>query len=225
MRNLTNYESFVERVNELGFMAFSNVLPGFPSLTDDTPGHIWHTGDVDTDPWRWKDRAAEEKKLAFGCILGGYRGFIAPGMYSIFYTAYHPKEHMEERQISGLVSPMVWRLWRIFQERSLLSTGDIRHEMGVTKKKGGSKVDKAIQELERMFYITVAGNRRKVDKFGKPFGWAANVYDTVENWAPKEWFEGNRCEDGDEARQYIFDRAMAISTGVNSEKLSKMLEL
>jgi hypothetical protein len=68
-----------------------------------------------------------------------------------------------------------------FESRSLLSTGEIRQEMGVTKKKGGSKVDKAVSELERMFHITVAGNRRKTDKFGQPFGWAANVYDKVEN--------------------------------------------
>jgi hypothetical protein len=54
MTKLTKYEDFIERVNELGFMAFSNTLPGFPSLVEETPGNIWHTGEPDTDPWRWE---------------------------------------------------------------------------------------------------------------------------------------------------------------------------
>ena len=94
MEKLQKYEDFIERVNELGFIAFSNALPGFPSLTQETPGGIWFTGNPDTDPWHWKDRAAEEKKLSFGCVLGGFKGFIAPRMYSLFYIACQPEEHM-----------------------------------------------------------------------------------------------------------------------------------
>lgn len=62
------------------------------------PEENWHTGDPDTDPWCWKDKVAEEKQIAFGCILGGYKGFVSARMYSVFYTAFHPKEHMEERR-------------------------------------------------------------------------------------------------------------------------------
>lgn len=224
MEKLIKYEDFINRVNELGFMAFSNTLPGFPSLTEETPGGIWHTGNPDTDPWRWKDRAAEEKRLAFGCILGGFKGFIAPQMYSLFYTACQPEEHMEELQAFGLISPEVWRLWRLFESRSLLSTSDIRQEMGVTKKQGGSKVDKAISELERMFYITVAGNKRRTDKFGQPFGWASNVYDKVENWAPKEWLKTNECQSREEAKNIILEQGLAISDSVSREQLAAMLK-
>lgn len=223
MTKLTKYEDFIERVNELGFMAFSNALPGFPSLTEETPGSIWHTGISDTDPWQWKDRAAGEKKLAFGCILGGSKGFISPRMYSLFYTACHPEEHMEELQTFGLISHEVWQLWQLFESRSLLSTGEIRQELGVTKKKGAGKADKAVAELERMFYITVAGNRRKTDKFGQPYGWAANVYDKVENWAPKEWFELNSAKSREEAQKVILEHGLSISKNVSREQLVGLL--
>jgi len=63
-------------------MALSNILPDFPSLIKETPKEIWHTGDPDTDPWCWKDRAAEEKQIAFGCILGGHKGFVSSRLYS-----------------------------------------------------------------------------------------------------------------------------------------------
>ena len=71
MTMINNYNEFLNRVNELGFMALSNIFPGFPALSEETPKEIWHTGDYNTDPWCWKDRAAQEKQLAFGCILGG----------------------------------------------------------------------------------------------------------------------------------------------------------
>jgi hypothetical protein len=78
---LTTYEDFVARVESLGFMALSPLLPGLPSLGGETPESLWHTG-LDTDPWRWKDRAAEEKCLAYGCILGGHKGLPSNALHA-----------------------------------------------------------------------------------------------------------------------------------------------
>ncbi len=220
---LTKYEDFIDRVNELGFMTLSNGIDGFPSLGAETPKNIWFTGDPDTDPWSWKDRAAEEKKLAYGCILGGNKGFVSSGMYPLFLKAFSPDEHMEERREDGKVSREVWQLWQLFEERNLLDTGDIRREMGVSKKKGGSRVDSAIRELQQYYYITVSGSRRKTDKFGNPYGWAANVYEKVENWVPAEWTMGHNGLSREEAVDKILETGIAISRDVNRRELSKML--
>lgn len=223
MAELLKYQDFLDRVNELGFMPMSNILEGLPSLTGETPKEIWHTGDMETDPWCWKDRAAEEKELAFGCVLGGHKGFISSGMYGAFYQACHPREHMEERRDAGMVAPVVWELWKLFEIKTLLNTGDIRNEMGVTLKKGGSKVDSAIKELQKSFYITVSGNRRKTDRFGKPYGWPANVYDRVENWVPEGWMKNSRDINAGEARERILERGVLIGTGIDPKALAKVL--
>lgn len=220
---LLKYEDFLDRLNSLGFMTLSDVLPGFPSLSGETDEENWHTGHSDTDPWVWKDRVAKEKRAAFGCIIGKHKGFVSPDMYSLFYTAFHPYEHMEERRASGIISEEVWKLWQIFEEKTLLNTSDIRREMGVTLKKGGSKVDKAIEELQQYYYITVAGSRRKIDKYGKEYGWAANVYDKVENWVPPEWINLNAGMRPDEAREIILDKGLAIGKNTNRKELAKML--
>ena len=49
---LTAYEDFLARVESLGFMTLSPLLPGLPSLSDETTESLWHTG-LDTDPWCW----------------------------------------------------------------------------------------------------------------------------------------------------------------------------
>ena len=102
-QSLTSYQDFVDQVNEMGFLPMSGLTPGLPSLGDLTPDGNWHTGDPDTDPWQWKDRAAREKKLAYGCILNGQKGFVSSQLYAAFYTAFHPPEPMPVRWAEGLV--------------------------------------------------------------------------------------------------------------------------
>ncbi len=223
-RFLKNYNEFIERVNELGFMALSDILTGFPALTAETRRETWHTGDPDTDPWRWKDRAAEEKQLAFGCILGGHKGFVSPWMYPYFYVCCHPEETMEDRWRNGVVSPEVRELWKLFERKTLLDTSDIRHEMGVGRK-GGSKVDNAIVELQKHYYITVAGNRRKLGKSGEPYGWPANVYDKALNWAPADWLDQGSDLEKSEAGCYIIETGVKISNNVKEAALRKVLSI
>jgi hypothetical protein len=225
MVQLKKYGDFIKRIDELGFMTLSNILPGLPSLTEETPKEIWHTGDIDTDPWCWKDRAADEKKLAFGCIIGGHKGFVAARMYSKFYTTFHPQEEMEDRRAAGLVNQLTWELWKLFETKTLLDTGKIRKEMGVTEKKGGSRLDSAIKELQQCYYITVAGNRRKTDKFGQPYGWPANIYDKVMNWAPIEWMKDCSHLDVKEAKEEIINVGLAIGKNIDRYKLEKALRI
>ncbi len=225
MALLVRYEEFLERVEELGFMAFSNILEGLPSLAAETPERIWHTGDPDTDPWRWKDRAAEEKRLAFGRILGGNKGFIAERMYPVFYAACHPRQSMEERRYDGLVSQTAWELWKLFEEGKILDTGEIRRQMGVSKKKGAGRVDAAVGELQRYFYITVAGSRQKTDKTGMPYGWHANVYDRVTAWAPASWMEGCQLIKKEEAVDEILDLGVSNGSKPDRSKLARVLGL
>lgn len=225
MALLCRYEDFLDRVDELGFMAFSNILEGLPSLSAETPERIWHTGDAGTDPWRWKDRAAEEKRLAFGCILGGNKGFVSARMYSLFHAACHPRQSMEERRYDGMVSQPAWELWKLFGDRKALDTGEIRRHMGVSRKKGAGRIDSAIIELQQSFYITVAGSRQKTDKSGMPYGWHANVYNRVEDWAPESWLEDARSINRAEAVEEILDVGISSSSGVDRSGLIKVLRL
>ncbi len=117
---LTNYDDFVTRVDSLGFMTLSDLLTGLPSLGNETTESLWHTG-LDTDPWRWKDRAADEKRLAYGCMLGGHKGFVAQRMYPIFFAAFHPTLSMPERWSSGTINQITWQLWQLFEGRGQVS--------------------------------------------------------------------------------------------------------
>lgn len=221
---LTTYEDFIARVETLGFMALSRLLPGLPSLGDETAESLWHTG-LDTDPWRWKDRAAEEKRLAYGCVLGGHKGFITQRMYPIFYAAYHPLLSMPERWASGMVNQETWRLWQLFEENSTLSISRLRQIMGVSRKQGAHAVDAAIQQLQHEYYITADGNERKVSAKGELYGWPVNRYRRVVDWAPAGWLDSAKDWSAEEARELILDDGVAMSKGVKRQELAKKLGL
>lgn len=225
MALLTNYQDFLDRVDELGFMSLSALGSVLPMLSQETSGAAWHTGDPETDPWQWKDRAAHEKRLAYGCLIGGHKGFVSARMYPLFVVAYQPLEWMEERWISGIISQTTWELWQLFEKKTTLDTSEIRREIGVTAKSGGSRVDASARDLQREFYITVSGNRRKLDRHGRPYGWPACVYETVTSWAPPEWLASVDSLNQAQARERILDAAEVIGKGLRREDFASVLRL
>ncbi|MCL5996460.1 MAG: hypothetical protein M1546_10470, partial [Chloroflexi bacterium] len=44
------------------------------------------------------------QELDYGCIIGGYKGFVSARVYAVFYAAYHPAESMPERWAVGQVT-------------------------------------------------------------------------------------------------------------------------
>lgn len=223
MVHLHHYEDFLLRVNELGFMALSKSIPGLPFLGEETQPDQWHTGDPETDPWRWKDRAAEEKRAAYGCILGGQKGFVSAQLYPAFFAACHPSRSMGDRWASGEVKQITWQLWQLFEEHPLLNTSDVRRLMGVSKGKGAGQVDAGIQQLEREYYLTTAGVRQKIAQNGKPYGWPATVYDRVQHWAPEDWLTDAARLRPREAQLEILDAAAAMDRAIDLPSLEALL--
>lgn len=221
---LETYDDFIARVEELGFFPFyGKFLDDYPTLQSETMENKWHTGEKETDPWKWKDRAAEEKKLAFGCILGGYKGFISKRLYPLFYAACHPSIEMKERYEKGELSDTSWHLYQMFEIGTVLSTADIRKMLGVTRKSGASKVDNAIKLLQKEFILTVCGNKRKVSFEGAEYGWPSNTYCLVHDWASEGWLDGINDIDPDDARNKILNIGCSIGRNVDRLALSKIL--
>lgn len=223
MTLLNTYPDFVERVDELGFLPLSPFLPGMPSLSEETPPGLWHTGDHESDPWGWKDRAAEEKRLAYGCILNGAKGFVSARLYGVFYAAYHPQASMADRWGVGEVKQTTWQVWQLFEQRRLLNTSEVRHALGVTPKSGASRVDAALLELQREFYLAIVGSRQKMGKDGQLYGWPASVFDRVPEWAPAGWLQPAVQLSQTAAREMILESGLAMGSQVDPEALAKRL--
>lgn len=216
---ISTYQEFLKKVDEFGILSFSGkFIEGFPRLDEMTVESQWHTGDADTDPWQWKDRAAMERKVAFGCILGGKKGFISKAFYPLFFAACRPGTSLEERYYNGTLPKAVKDVYDLIETKKELSTADI-HQLLPGKK---SAVDKAIVSLQKEFYITVCGNQRRISKAGKEYGWPANTYGKVEDWAG-DWIEGTEKMDQKEAQEKIIKHCRSWGFEIDDQKLGKLL--
>ena len=198
--------------------------PAFHLWLARTPENLWHTG-LETDPWRWKDRAAEEKRLAYGAILGGHKGFISRRLYPLFYAAFSSSTAMEERWISGTVSRVTWQLWQLFETHDTLNISQIRKSLGISRKHGAGVGDTAVKNLQQEFYITMDGNDRKISMTGKLYGWPINRYRRVISWVPAGWLDDAEKWSQEAAREKILNQAVAISNDANPIALAKKLGL
>ncbi len=222
MELLVTYEDFLSHVNKKGVLAFYGKMPaGIPTLQARTLEQNWHTGDADTDPWQWKDRCAEERALAFGCVLNGYKGFLSQELFPLFYDAYRENMSLQERAEEGLVSKMETDIYRMFEGGAVLSTADVRGALHVTKKEDASAVDTALKSLQKQFLISVCGNKRKLSFEGLPYGWPANAYCLTGLWAG-DWLKGARLPRA-EARERILSHFEAQGIGESRKALQKAL--
>ena len=219
---LNTYKEFLDYAQTVGVMAFSGKFSkGFPKLDELTLKERWHTGDSETDPWQWKDTAAAEKRLAFGNILGGRKGFITKALYPLFYSACRPDGTIGDRYRAGTIKKTVYDVYRLFKNGDVLDTSEIRKRMGVTKKDGASAVDAAVVTLQREFYITVCGNRRKISADGREYGWPANTYCLADDWA-NDWLKTPLLPT-QEARSCILDHCSALDAQIDLGALKKLL--
>jgi hypothetical protein len=218
---LQTYSNFLAHVETTGLLAFSIKLEGFPRLGDLTAEEQWFTGDDDTDPWRWKDRAAAEKRLAFGHILGGHKGFISKAFYPLFYSAYRPDGTLEDQYRGGYISRTAYEVYNLFNDGADLDTSEIRRMTGVTKKEGASAVDNAIAKLQSAFYITVSGSRKRISHEGKEYGWPVNTYSLADNWAA-DWLKEPLVSTA-EARARILAHCVALDHRIHIDDVDKLL--
>lgn len=222
MATLTTFADFIRRVEELGFLPMTDFLRGYPSMRTEVPPKSWHTG-LESDPWLWKDRAAEEKRLAYGCILGGKKGFVSAQMYPVFYAAYHPAEPMPERWAAGTLKQVTWRLWNLFEEEGTIDTHQARKLMQAGEKKDAARVDATLVELQRDYYITVSGNMQKVSAAGNLYGWPSIRYTRVADWLPEAWAAELHSWQRDEAREAILDAVAAFSQSLSRKAVGRAL--
>ena len=226
MQTLTHYQDLIDLVGELGFLPMSEIAPGLPSLASLTPGSNWHTGDPDTDPWQWKDRASSDRHLAYGCILNGHKGFIAERCYSAFFTVYHPHEPMPVRWTEGLIDQTTWLLWNQFEKYGALSTFEV-HKLIAGESRQTSRINSRLEALQASFYITGAGNTRKISRAGQEYSWPAMRYQRVEDWAPETWLSDAPGLRSKEAWEIILDAgeaaAATASVHLDRENLARVL--
>jgi len=225
---MLKYKDFIDKVNEFGFWnQFTNYIDQDIFIYG-TKCVQAYSGNYETDTEKWKTRAAQEKKLAYGHFFNGKPGgYIAPRFYSIFIDAFKPRISIEERHKSGKLSKYEQNIWNLLDQKSKpLSFSDFRNNMGIVYKDKTEygKLESALKQLQMTFDITICGIIEGLYENGEPFSYTG--YDKVDNWVPKEWMEMNPRLEHKEALEIIYNQAEKITNkGEYKKAFVKTLKL
>ncbi len=153
-----NADQLVKLVDEVGFcFAFTlrtgdAPLPaGFDHLSTNDEGRKWGW------MWEWKDELAAERRLYYGTLLVRKPTFVSlktlPMFYATFGRAGEPDDHLEDVR-AGRLSDISRRIIDFLGASGETQTKRIRAALGIVSKEGKRDYDKAIDEVQRLMYVT-----------------------------------------------------------------------
>ena len=190
---IRNFEDFCRELNLRGFSMGGGNAKGIFALIDydwtnqdmlDTPVK-WHCGNPEVDPWEWRMRVLEERSdIAYSKVFFKTSGFITKDWYPYFYAVRRNGESFENAYERGAVSHTAKRIYDIVS-KGYAALHEIK-ALGGFGKEDKARFDKALVELQMVFFITMTGRQQKKNKYGIEYGWNSTVFTTVENfWADR----------------------------------------
>ncbi|MEA4824578.1 MAG: hypothetical protein VB111_10765 [Clostridiaceae bacterium] len=147
----------------------------------DTPVK-WHTGDAETDPWEWRMRVLEERNdIAYAKLFFRTSGYITKEWYPYFLAVRRHGETFEEAYANGTVSHTAKRIYDFIRQNGEAALHEIKLSGGFSKP-DSTGFDRAIVELQMRMFITMCGQRQKINKYGERYGWYSTVFTTAEDF-------------------------------------------
>jgi len=107
--------------------------------------------------WPWKDELAEQKKLYYGKLLVKKPTFVSlkmlPTFYATFGRAGETDDHLDDVR-AGRLSDLARRIVEYLQHRGETQKKRMRTDLGIESKEGRADLERAIEELQRLMYIS-----------------------------------------------------------------------
>ena len=216
---IRTYQELINWVNEVGFLPlFSNEVTGFSAEEHVSPNYWW-TGDIEQDPWEWREIIARSQKVAYGKFFGNKAGFISKEWLPYFANARRNGYDFDARYAEGLAGHREKVIMdyfigedsdgeMVFKEDEILST-DLKKMAGFGK--GGLKnYQGIITRLQMQLYLVITDFRRRKNKKGEDYGMSVSVMFPPEKIWDYELVTSAYGEEPVQSWQRIFDRVKKL---------------
>ena len=224
MKEIRKFEDFLENLTLTGLSVGGENNEGIFSLCDMFADNIlWHTNDIETDPWEWRMRVLNEcSEIAYSKFFFKKSGYITKDWYPYFYRVRRGKKELEEEFEEGKISLYAKRIYELVQEHKEIPLHLIKQYGGFTKD-DKTKFDNAITELQMKFYITMCGRARKISKMGDAFGWSSTVFCLVEDFFDKDVLNFAQNLSFEEAYHKIEAQIYQLNPNADAKKVKKFI--
>ena len=199
-------------INDLGFVWLIDLSEAdLPSVHKASP-QPYPGEDYDiyaSSWWDLKQTLPGRKDCYYAKVLRGRGTFISWACFPYFHAAYASGSDYQDDFRKGILSRDEKRILDLIAQCPEISSRDLRRKFGPIGKDATRSMDRALQNLQETFRITVAG--------GSLAGWSLHNWALVEDWVRPEYMEqAGRIEVTAAKRELTFryiNMAIAASVG------------
>jgi hypothetical protein len=221
---IDSFSEFCSELRKVGFSIGGKNDEGIFSLANHyTDRIIDHTGDSDSDPWEWRIRTVVEyDDIAFGKLFFDKSGWITQKWYPYFIAARRDSKSLEDMYFDGLIPNLMKRIYDLIVDNSGIALNEIKTMIGIDKSQK-SEFDKAVIKLQMLMFVTINGQKHKVSKEGKAFGWPVTTFCRSEDFfGPDIMIQASKLNQ-QEAALKITERILLLNENASSKKIEKFI--
>ena len=178
---VNTFEEACDVVENLGMLPLSSFIPDHPSLVSITQDEAWHTG-MDTDPWLWRDRFAEEGVAAYGRFLAGKPILISRQLFPLIRGMLSPSEKVADRYAAGNLAKSTTKIYECICENDGIDVKRLRVLTGMQQTSDKRAFDRSLIELQSTTDIVISGISERLNEHGNKSGWNSTCYMLADHW-------------------------------------------
>ena len=181
---IRTWEELVNWINEIGFLPlFANSIDGF-SVEEHVSPDYWWTGNLEQDPWEWREIIARSHQVAYGKFFNKKAGFISTEWLPVFANARRMGYDFDSRWEEGLAGYREKLIMDFFMDEDEtgenvwkapgILTTDLKHLSGFGKGKE-KNFPGIITDLQMKLYLVIGDFRRRTNNKGEDYGMSVSV--------------------------------------------------
>lgn len=220
---IRSWRELINRINEVGFLPlFANEVSGFSAEEHVSP-LFWWTGDLEQDPWEWREIISATGEVAYGKFFNNKTGFISKEWFPCFANARRDGYDFDAAWDDGLVPLWYKAIMDICEDGGMHPGFELKLEAGFGTE-GYKNFDGCIANLQMQTYLIIRKFERRRNKRGQSYGMAVSYYQKPEAVWGYEHVTGAYKEDPAVSVERILTRAKEMFPEGTEEAFRKVLK-
>lgn len=215
----------IEYINSIGFLPlFKNEIPGF-SLEERTAAMYWWSGNLDKDPWEWREIISRRGELAYGKFFNKKAGFISKKWLPYFVNYRrdgYDFDALWDDEKASLRQKKIMDIFLDENSKGEFYSNDLKQKAGFGKD-GEKGFDGVMTGLQMQLYLCCRDFRQRKNKKGEAYGWPVAVYSMPEYIFGREYVTSAYSETGNESYSRIVNHIKDVYPIANDKMIKKVL--
>lgn len=219
---LRSPEDVIAAVDRAGLLPlFAGAVPGF-SVEELTPAEWWWSGDLERDPWYWREQIAASGRALYGKFFGGKAGFVSLDCFPRFANIRRDGYDFDALYEDGKASHRCKRIMDCFESGGELPSYELKRLAGFGKG-GEPNFEGTVTRLQMQSYLAIRAFRRRRNAQGREYGWPVAVYTPAECLVSPLLISEAYREDPGLSAEMLLRRLESQLPGADRRALSKLI--